>query len=120
MIGCVRMNEILRRHSFSIAFLTLVLGGIFLLPESSGTIERFSGFTMGTSTLVLVSTHGDNQGVWHAYIGMVFTLDCSLGETQGCHLYNMILCMGYHSYHLFASKKTHPCTRFRRFQHPQT
>jgi len=43
------MNEILRRHSFSIAFLTLVLGGIFLLPESSGTIERFSGFTMGTS-----------------------------------------------------------------------
>jgi len=43
------MNEILRRHSFSIAFLTLVLGAIFLMPENNAGIERFSGFTMGTS-----------------------------------------------------------------------
>ncbi|MDD9889163.1 MAG: FAD:protein FMN transferase [Gammaproteobacteria bacterium] len=43
------MNEILRRHSFSIAFLILVVGAIFIMPESGDGLERFSGFTMGTS-----------------------------------------------------------------------
>ncbi len=48
------MNEILHRHRFSITFLTLVLGAIFILPAVSGPLERFSGFTMGTSYEVQV------------------------------------------------------------------
>jgi len=43
------MREILQRHSFSIAFLVLVLGYVILFTGNKGEIQRLDGFTMGTS-----------------------------------------------------------------------
>lgn len=43
------MKEILRRHSFSITFLVLLLAFVFLFGDESAQLERLSGFTMGTS-----------------------------------------------------------------------
>ena len=43
------MLEIIRRHSFSIAFFALFGAIIFYEPIEGAVIERFSGFTMGTS-----------------------------------------------------------------------
>ena len=41
------MNEILRRHAFSIAFLFILIGFLFLASDD-GEIQQLSGFTMGT------------------------------------------------------------------------
>ena len=72
------MNEILHRHRFSITFLTLVLGAIFILPAGSGPIERFSGFTMGTSYEVQVvdipnSTDLNSQNFSYHLFDFVFS-----------------------------------------------
>ncbi len=43
------MKEILRRHSFPIAFLVLLFAFVFLFDAGSTQLERLSGYTMGTS-----------------------------------------------------------------------
>ncbi len=43
------MKEILRRHSFSITFLVLLLGFVLLSGGDEDELESLSGFTMGTS-----------------------------------------------------------------------
>ena len=43
------MLEIIRRHSFSIAFFALFAAIVFYESIEGAVIERFSGFTMGTS-----------------------------------------------------------------------
>ncbi len=43
------MNEILRRHSFSITFLIVLIGFFFLSGNDDDDIQQLSGFTMGTS-----------------------------------------------------------------------
>lgn len=42
------MNEIFRRHAFSITFLVILFGFVFF-PGGSDELESFSGFTMGTT-----------------------------------------------------------------------
>lgn len=49
MVERFSMLDIFRRHSFSITFLVIVLGTVFLLPGTDNNRERFTGFTMGTS-----------------------------------------------------------------------
>ncbi len=43
------MKDILRNHSFSIAFVAILFGSFFLLGDGSGRVQRLNGFTMGTS-----------------------------------------------------------------------
>jgi thiamine biosynthesis lipoprotein len=43
------MNKILRRHSFSIAFLVILFGFVLLSGNDDDDIQQLSGFTMGTS-----------------------------------------------------------------------
>ncbi len=43
------MTEILRRHAFSIAFVSLLIAFALFTGRGDETIHRFSGFTMGTS-----------------------------------------------------------------------
>lgn len=43
------MHELLKRHSFSITFLTLFLGAVFFFTRGEGEIHRLHGSTMGTS-----------------------------------------------------------------------
>lgn len=43
------MKDLLRRYSVTIAIGVLLLGYVFLRPESGGEIQRLDGFTMGTS-----------------------------------------------------------------------
>ncbi len=43
------MKELLKRHGFSATFLILFLGSVFLLTRGADEIQRFGGFTMGTS-----------------------------------------------------------------------
>lgn len=43
------MKEILRRHSFSITFLVLLLGFVFLSGNDDESLQSLTGFTMGTS-----------------------------------------------------------------------
>lgn len=43
------MKEILRRHSFSISLLVILVGSVFFFANRGGGIQRFSGYTMGTT-----------------------------------------------------------------------
>lgn len=43
------MTEILRRHAFSITFISLLIAFVFFSTSGEEDIERFSGYTMGTS-----------------------------------------------------------------------
>jgi len=53
------MKEILRQHSFSIAFLVVLFGVVFY-PDGGGEIEVFEGFTMGTTYRVQVADFADS------------------------------------------------------------
>ncbi len=48
------MLELLKRHSFSAAFLILFVGSIFLFGGSGGDIRQLNGFTMGTGYQVQI------------------------------------------------------------------
>lgn len=43
------MREILRNHSFSVAFLAILFGFVFLFGDDEAQIQRLSGYTMGTT-----------------------------------------------------------------------
>ena len=43
------MIELLRRHSFSVAFIVILLAFIFISRDGEGDIQQLSGYTMGTT-----------------------------------------------------------------------
>lgn len=48
------MIEILRRHSFTIAFLAIFFVSVYVFTDDEETIQRLSGYTMGTTYSVQV------------------------------------------------------------------
>ncbi|MEQ8955749.1 MAG: FAD:protein FMN transferase, partial [Gammaproteobacteria bacterium] len=53
------MREILRRHSFSIAFGLIIFGYIFFFT-GQGDVQQLSGFTMGTTYQVQIVDMPEN------------------------------------------------------------
>ena len=43
------MRDILRRHSFTIAFLAILIVSAFLFTDNDEDIQQWSGTTMGTT-----------------------------------------------------------------------
>ncbi len=78
------MTEILRRHAFSIAFVSLLV--VFALFSGGGEdeIQRFSGFTMGTSyeiQLVGVESESDYQDIAQQIAALLGRLDKEVFST---------------------------------------
>jgi thiamine biosynthesis lipoprotein len=48
------MKELLNRHSFTAAFLLLVLGAVLFFTDGDGDIQQLNGLTMGTSYQVQI------------------------------------------------------------------
>ncbi|MEX0902606.1 MAG: FAD:protein FMN transferase [Pseudohongiellaceae bacterium] len=78
------MKYLLRKHSFSIAFLSLFLAYVFTTGGGNDGIERMNGFTMGTRyqfQLVDLPAEQDRQEVAESINGLLARLDREIFST---------------------------------------